>query len=92
LRCVSSAAALVVLVAEQRGARRALAPETGPANLTLGAGSGVVARRGTIGSAATHYPEANVLVPVGSVAEKSNTPASKSVWINSQDLHSPGKP
>jgi molybdopterin-dependent oxidoreductase alpha subunit len=33
-------------------------------------------------SAATYFPEANVLVPVGSVAEKSNTPASKSVVIS----------
>jgi len=32
--------------------------------------------------AATYFPEANVLVPIGSVAEKSNTPASKSVVIN----------
>ncbi|HEX8097989.1 MAG TPA: FdhF/YdeP family oxidoreductase, partial [Pyrinomonadaceae bacterium] len=32
--------------------------------------------------AATYFPEANVLVPVGSVAEKSNTPASKSVVIS----------
>ena len=32
-------------------------------------------------SAATYFPEANVLVPVGSVADKSNTPASKSVVI-----------
>src|ERR1700754_408541 len=32
--------------------------------------------------AATYFPEANVLVPVGSVAEKSNTPASKSVEIS----------
>jgi anaerobic selenocysteine-containing dehydrogenase len=31
--------------------------------------------------AATYFPEANVLVPVTSVAEKSNTPASKSVVI-----------
>lgn len=31
--------------------------------------------------AATYFPEANVLVPIGSVAEKSNTPASKSVVI-----------
>jgi len=31
--------------------------------------------------AATYYPEANVLVPISSVAEKSNTPASKSVRI-----------
>jgi molybdopterin-dependent oxidoreductase alpha subunit len=31
--------------------------------------------------AATYYPEATVLVPIGSVAEKSNTPASKSVRI-----------
>jgi molybdopterin-dependent oxidoreductase alpha subunit len=33
------------------------------------------------GCAATYFPEANVLVPVGSVAERSNTPASKSVVI-----------
>jgi molybdopterin-dependent oxidoreductase alpha subunit len=31
--------------------------------------------------AATYFPETNVLVPLGSVAEKSNTPASKSVVI-----------
>lgn len=34
--------------------------------------------------AATYFPEANVLVPVRSVAEKSNTPASKSVVISIQ--------
>lgn len=32
--------------------------------------------------AATYFPETNVLVPIGSVAEKSNTPASKSVIIS----------
>ena len=32
--------------------------------------------------AATYFPEANVLVPVRSVADKSNTPASKSVIIS----------
>jgi anaerobic selenocysteine-containing dehydrogenase len=32
--------------------------------------------------AATYFPEANVLVPVRSIAEKSNTPASKSVVIS----------
>jgi molybdopterin-dependent oxidoreductase alpha subunit len=32
--------------------------------------------------AATYFPEANVLVPIGSVADKSNTPASKSVRIS----------
>jgi anaerobic selenocysteine-containing dehydrogenase len=31
--------------------------------------------------AATYFPEANVLVPIGSTADKSNTPASKSVVI-----------
>jgi anaerobic selenocysteine-containing dehydrogenase len=36
------------------------------------------------GCAATYFPEANVLVPVRSVAEKSNTPASKSVVISIQ--------
>jgi anaerobic selenocysteine-containing dehydrogenase len=34
------------------------------------------------GCTATYFPEANVLVPVRSVAEKSNTPASKSVVIS----------
>jgi molybdopterin-dependent oxidoreductase alpha subunit len=34
------------------------------------------------GCAATYFPEANVLVPVNHVAEKSNTPASKSVVIS----------
>jgi len=33
------------------------------------------------GCSATYFPEANVLVPVRHVAEKSNTPASKSVVI-----------
>jgi molybdopterin-dependent oxidoreductase alpha subunit len=33
-------------------------------------------------SAATYFPETNVLVAIGSVAEKSNTPASKSVVIS----------
>jgi anaerobic selenocysteine-containing dehydrogenase len=33
------------------------------------------------GCAATYFPEANVLVPISSVADKSNTPASKSVVI-----------
>lgn len=34
------------------------------------------------GCAATYFPETNVLVPVRSVAEKSNTPVSKSVVIS----------
>jgi molybdopterin-dependent oxidoreductase alpha subunit len=33
------------------------------------------------GCTATYYPETNALVPIGSVAEKSNTPTSKSVVI-----------
>ncbi|KIC95848.1 FdhF/YdeP family oxidoreductase [Flavihumibacter solisilvae] len=33
------------------------------------------------GNAATYFPEANVLVPISSVAEKSNTPTSKMVII-----------
>jgi len=33
------------------------------------------------GCAAAYYPEANVLVPLDSVAEGSNTPVSKSVLI-----------
>ncbi|MCP5534543.1 MAG: FdhF/YdeP family oxidoreductase [Akkermansiaceae bacterium] len=34
------------------------------------------------GTAAAYFPEANVLVPVGHVAEGSNTPASKSIEIS----------
>jgi len=34
------------------------------------------------GCAATYFPEGNVLVPVRQVAQKSNTPASKSVVIS----------
>jgi anaerobic selenocysteine-containing dehydrogenase len=41
------------------------------------------------GSTATYFPEANVLVPVGEVAERSNTPASKSIVIR---LAAPGEP
>ena len=33
------------------------------------------------GCTATYFPEANVLVPINSVAEKSNTPVSKAVVI-----------
>jgi anaerobic selenocysteine-containing dehydrogenase len=33
------------------------------------------------GSAAAYFPEANVLVAASSVAEKSNTPASKSIVV-----------
>jgi anaerobic selenocysteine-containing dehydrogenase len=36
--------------------------------------------------AAAYFPETNVLVPVRSVAEKSNTPASKSVVISIRAL------
>ncbi|MBK8551959.1 MAG: FdhF/YdeP family oxidoreductase [Ignavibacteria bacterium] len=41
------------------------------------------------GCAATYFPETNVLVPISSVAEKSNTPASKQVIVKvskSEDL------
>jgi len=34
------------------------------------------------GNTATYYPEANVLVPIDSVADKSNTPTSKLVFIS----------
>lgn len=39
---------------------------------------------------ATYYPETNVLVPIGSVAEKSNTPTSKLVVIKIRK-HLPGE-
>ena len=41
--------------------------------------------------AATYFPEANVLVPVRSVADKSNTPASKSVIISVHPSDAPLK-
>ena len=34
------------------------------------------------GNVATYFPEANVLIPLNSVADKSNTPTSKSVIVN----------
>jgi len=42
--------------------------------------------------AATHHPEANVGVPVGNVAEKSNAPASKSGLDQLTSLHGPSTP
>jgi molybdopterin-dependent oxidoreductase alpha subunit len=42
--------------------------------------------------AATYFPEANVLVPVRLVAEKSNTPASKSVVISIRPVTEESKP
>jgi len=41
------------------------------------------------GCAATYFPEANVLVPVRAVADKSNTPASKSVVITLRPSDAP---
>ena len=41
------------------------------------------------GSTATYFPEANVLVPVDSVAEISNTPTSKSVIITVHPVSAP---
>ena len=41
----------------------------------------VVAYPTARGCAAAYYPEANVLVPLDSVAEVSNTPASKSIVV-----------
>jgi anaerobic selenocysteine-containing dehydrogenase len=41
----------------------------------------VVAYETPIGCAATYFPEANVLVPLDSTAEGSNTPTSKSVVV-----------
>ena len=34
------------------------------------------------GNVATYFPEANVLIPLNSVADRSNTPTSKSVIVN----------
>ena len=41
----------------------------------------VVAYPTARGCAAAYFPEANALVPLDSVAEKSNTPASKAIVI-----------
>ncbi|MGD6748056.1 FdhF/YdeP family oxidoreductase [Streptomyces sp. BH106] len=42
------------------------------------------------GSAAAYYPETNVLVPLDSVAEKSNTPTSKAVIIRMEPAEGDG--
>ena len=39
------------------------------------------------GNVATYFPEANVLVPIGLKADKSNTPASKSVEISIEPIN-----
>ena len=44
------------------------------------------------GCAATYFPEANVLVPIGAVAEKSNTPVSKSVIVTVRPSVNPDHP
>ncbi|MBA3818547.1 MAG: FdhF/YdeP family oxidoreductase, partial [Deltaproteobacteria bacterium] len=41
------------------------------------------------GCAATYFPEANALVPLDSVADRSNTPTSKSVVIRLRPRHAP---
>ena len=38
------------------------------------------------GTVATYFPEANVLIPLNSVADKSNTPTSKSVIVNIRSI------
>jgi len=45
------------------------------------AGLRIVSYPTTAGCAATYYPEANVLVPLDSVAAESNTPTSKSIVV-----------
>ncbi|MEU3983261.1 FdhF/YdeP family oxidoreductase [Streptomyces sp. NPDC026672] len=50
----------------------------------------VVAYPTTRGSAASYYPETNVLVPLDSVADISNTPTSKSVLIRLERAGSAG--
>ena len=39
------------------------------------------------GCTATYFPETNVLVPISSVADKSNTPVSKQVMIRVCRVH-----
>ena len=41
---------------------------------------------------ATYFPEANVLIPIDSVADKSNTPTSKSVVVTIHPSHAPPHP
>ena len=43
----------------------------------------------TVGCAATYYPEANVLVPLDSVADESNTPVSKSLVVKLEPVKQP---
>jgi len=49
----------------------------------------VVSYPTTRGCAAAYFPEANVLVPLDSVAEDSNTPTSKSIVIRLEPVDSP---
>jgi molybdopterin-dependent oxidoreductase alpha subunit len=41
------------------------------------------------GNAAAYYPEANVLIPLGSSAKESNTPVAKAIVIRLEPAHSP---
>jgi molybdopterin-dependent oxidoreductase alpha subunit len=50
----------------------------------------VVAYPAARGSAASYYPETNVLVPLDSVAEVSNTPTSKGVIVRLERVAQPG--
>ncbi len=55
----------------------------------------VIAYPAARGSAASYYPETNVLVPLDSVAEISNTPTSKGVFVRFEPVHqqrSPAQP
>jgi len=50
----------------------------------------VVAYPASRGSAAAYYPETNVLVPLDSVADISNTPTSKGIVVRLEPRHSAG--
>lgn len=50
----------------------------------------VVAYPTSRGSAASYYPETNVLVPLDSVADISNTPTSKAVLVRLEAARTPG--
>jgi len=52
----------------------------------------VVAYPTARGCCATYFPEANVLVPLDSVAEVSNTPTSKSIVVRLERVSSPIRP
>jgi molybdopterin-dependent oxidoreductase alpha subunit len=52
----------------------------------------VIAYPAALGSAASYYPETNVLVPLDSVADISNTPTSKGVFVRFEPANERSRP